>query len=113
MKNDSVLVDFKFVANGVEEIVEDEVVQLHNGLIDAGQAVWDTGFFKNNFSVIQKFSDWHWVIDNDAEYASILARGRREVGGKMYGSEKWAGGLDPMIALMEKNIERRSDAVRV
>ncbi len=107
----SVLLEFEDVNDEIEEIVEEEVVQLQNDLIDAGQAMWDTGNFKNSFAPLRKHSAFHWTILNDADYASILARGRRNVGGRMYGSEKWAGGIAPMIKKLEDNIERRTDVI--
>lgn len=106
-----ITLEFDIVSDRIAEIVEEEIVELHNDLIDAGQDVWDTGNFKNSFAPIQKYSAYSWRIENDAEYASILARGRRTVGGRAYGSLKWSGGIDPMIAGMESKIKERTDAL--
>ncbi|RLA68954.1 MAG: hypothetical protein DRG09_06925 [Epsilonproteobacteria bacterium] len=103
---------FDIVDDEIREIVEEEVIGLHNDLIDAGQAVWLSGNFKNSFAPVIKKGDFEWRIENDADYASILARGRRLVNGRMYGSEKWARGMDPMIAKMEDKIEKRTDAIQ-
>jgi len=105
-------VAFQDASDEVLEIIEDEVVTLHNKMIDAGQAVWLTGLFKNSFSPIQKLSSTHWRIENDTDYASVLFRGRRMVNGRWYGSEKWAGGIDPMIAFMENEVIRKTNAIR-
>ena len=94
------------------EIIEDEIVSFHNNLIDAGQAVWNTGNFKNSFSPIMRITPTKWRIENDASYASILARGRRLVNGKWYGSVKWAGGVMPMIEKLKINVERKTNAIR-
>ena len=106
-------VEFDIVSDEIAEIVEEEVIELHNRLIDAGQAVWLTGNFKNMFAPVIKMSAYSWRIENDADYADILARGRRQVGGRWYGSTKWSEGLDPMIAEMVKNIEDKANAIRV
>ena len=101
----------------VEDIIEDEIVMLHNDLIDVGERVRDSGNFKNSFSPIQKNSGWSWSIENDAHsednfyYASILARGRLNVAGKWYGSYKWAKGLTPMLRKTERQITRRADKI--
>ena len=101
----------------IEDIFEDEVVKLHNDLIDVGEAVRDTGNFKNSFSPIMHPSRYRWVIENDAhsvggfDYASILARGRLYVNGRWYGSVHWPKGLTPMLRKTARNIKRRVDAL--
>jgi len=108
----SLSVEFDIISKEIVDIVEDEVVALQNDLIDVGQAVWDTGEFKNSFAPLKKLSWASWVIRNDAEHSSILARGRRQVNGKWYGSLNWVDGLDPMIKKLNDNIERATNALR-
>ena len=36
----------------IDDIIEGEMVEFHNNLIDVGEAVRDTGNFKNSFSRI-------------------------------------------------------------
>lgn len=103
----SIKIAFKMLTDDAFEIIEEEIVNLHNDLIDVGEKIHDTRNFKNSFSPIQKVSKWHWRIENDAEYADILSRGRRVVNGKAYGSLGWYHGISPMIQKTSKNIDRR------
>ena len=108
---------FKELNDEVYDIIKEEVVNLHNDLIDVGEAVRDTGNFKNSFAPIQNSSRWTWSIDNDAHseegyyYASLLARGRLKVGGKWYGSKAWSKGLTPMLRKTNRTIEERADKI--
>ena len=102
---------FKELNQQVYDIIEDEVIQLHNDLIDVGERIRQTGNFKNSFSQITKHSNWQWEISNEAPYASILARGRLKVGGRWYGSVGWAKGLTPMLRKAERNIKQKSDRI--
>jgi len=103
----------KEMTTEIEEVIEDRVVELYNDLIQKGEDVRDTGEFKNSFSNIRRLSATWWQISNDAPHAPILFRGRRVVGGKAYGSLKWAAGFAPMKKKFEKDIERLTRAIRV
>ena len=94
------------------DMVEDEVFILHNKLLDAGQAVWLSGDFRNGFAPVERLSDTHWIIKNDVDYASILANGRVNVGGRWYGSIKWEHGIDPMLAKMEETINAKQSRMK-
>lgn len=108
MKEYDVSLAFEKLTEDISEIIEDEVIRLHNDLIDVGERVRDTGNFKESWLPIQKRSPFKFTLHNSAEYASILARGR--VG--RYGSKKWARGISPMLKEFEKNIEKKADDVR-
>ena len=54
------------------------------------------GHFKKSYSIM-KITTWHTKIINTASYADVLARGRRIVGGRFYGSIQWRNGLAPML----------------
>lgn len=108
----SIKVEFDIINDEISDIVEEEVFNLHNDLVDKGKDVYDTGNFERSFAPIQKLGTYSWKILNDASYASILARGRRMVGGRAYGSLKWAKGIDPMLSMFNKTIEKRTDALR-
>ena len=107
----SVSFEFDMLSSKIIDIVEDEVMALQNDLIDVGQDVWDTGEFKGSFAPLKKTSEVSWVIENYAEHSSILARGRRQVNGKWYGSLNWVDGLDPMIEKLNAKIERETNAL--
>ena len=104
---------FDELTEDMHEIVDDEVVALQNALYVVGEDVRDTGNFKRAFAPLDRMGEWKWKIVNDAIYADILSRGRRSVGGRMYGSEKWSGGINPMIEKTEKNIKDKTDAIRL
>ena len=109
----NISLEFAHLTEEIEEIMEEEMVNLHNDLIDVGEAVRDTGNFKMSFSKVQNLKPYVWSIENDAHsergfhYASILARGRMNVGGKWYGSIHWAKGLTVMVRATERAIQRR------
>ena len=110
---------FESLNKQVHDIIEEEVVGLHNELIDVGEDVKDTGNFKNSFTPIMKKSKWTWVIENEAHskdgfhYAGILARGRINVGGKWMGSVAWKSGLTPMLRKTDRAIQKRTDRIKL
>jgi len=53
-----------------------------------------------------------WLIKNSADYATILARGRRFVSNKWQGSLDWSNGLSPMLAKSNKDMQRKLDAIK-
>ena len=103
---------FDELTEDMHEIVDDEVVALQNALYVVGEDVRDSGNFKKSFAPLDRVGKWHWRIVNDALYSDILARGRRVVNGRAYGSLKWYHGISPMIKKTEKNIEKRVKNVR-
>ena len=108
----SITVAFDKLTEEMNDIIDDEIVALQNALYVVGEDVRDTGNFKRSFAPLERVNKWHWRIVNDATYADILARGRRPVNGRMYGSDKWFHGISNMLKKTEKNIEKRVKNVR-
>ena len=108
MKEYDVALAFEKLTDDISEIIEDETIQLHNDLIAVGEEIHVTRNFKNSWLPIQKHTPFKFTLHNKAEYASILARGRRG----RYGSKKWADGIAPMLKQFEKNIEKKAEHVR-
>ena len=106
---------FKELNQQVFDIIEEEVIQLYNDLIDVGENVRDSGNFKSSFSKAVKLSNWKWEIKNEADYASILARGYLPCEScknpRMIGSPKWEKGLDPMLRKVNRNIKEKTDKI--
>jgi hypothetical protein len=63
----------------------------------------DTGDFRSAWEINQ-IGKLKWRVKNNMDYASILWRGRRNVGGKWYGSEQWAQGGEPELKRLEKRL---------
>jgi len=108
----SVLLAIDDLSEEVDRIIADEVHSLHRAIVKKGYDVWDTGNFLRKIRVPSKTREG-WRIPLRAKYSSILWRGRRTIGGRAYGSLKWAGGGQPMLKKTERNIIRRADDVRV
>jgi hypothetical protein len=85
------------------DFVESKVVEFYGDLIRASPV--DTGEYRGAWEMVQggKLS---WTIENPQQYADVLWRGRRFVGGRWYGSEQWRDGGDPMLDRFVKEIER-------
>ncbi len=90
-------------------IVKSEVSDLYADL--KATSPRDTGHFSRSWSMMPT-GKMSWRITNSADYADILARGRRFVNGRYEGSLQWQHGLNPMLQKTNNNIERRSNAVR-
>jgi hypothetical protein len=105
--------EFEKLDIAIEEIVKENVRIFHNKLIDKGEDVHITRTFKRGFKPIIRNGVYSWTIENKVPYAGILARGRRLVNGKMYGSEKWYYGIDPMISTMVDKIEKEANALQL
>jgi len=95
-------------------IVRSEALGLMSDLVDTspvddGHFIASWSFKKNNAN---QFKNMKFTIRNKADYADVLARGRRFVNGRYEGSLQWQNGLAPMLQTTSKNIERRSNAVR-
>lgn len=86
--------EFDSEINREHDRLVSKVVGFHSDLIRASPV--DTGEFKGSWK-LKTNSRWDWTIENNQKYASILARGRRNINGKWYGSEQWANGLTPML----------------
>lgn len=89
-----------------------EVQKFNNLLIQKSRDVWDTGhFFRSWKAPLQNGYDW--TIINTADYSPVLARGRRTINGRAYGSLNWANGLDPMLAKLKVDIINATDKIKV
>ena len=90
------------------EKINKEVVSFHLALVK--QSPVDTGHFRKAWELTRK-GRFTWTIRNSMEYASILWAGRRQgvstLGNpKMYGSEQWPDGGEPMLAKFKYELER-------
>lgn len=72
----------------------------------------DTGDFKKAWDT-EKVKEGVFTISNNMDYADVLARGRRQVMGKWYGSEQWPDGLDPMLQFYRNKITKDLSKVKV
>ena len=97
------------IEKDAEKLIDKEATTLFTDLETLG--VRDTGFFEGSWRLTH-IGVMRWRISNNAEYAIILARGRRTINGRAYGSKLWANGLSPMLAKTDKNIQRGLDAIR-
>jgi len=73
----SVSFEFEKLTEELELIIQDEVVALQSELIVIGEKIHVTRNFKNSWTDVKKLGDMSWEFFNKADYASILARGRR------------------------------------
>ncbi len=94
----------------LESIVKNEALKLQSDLISVSPV--DTNHFKTSWQPLQRVGRWTWRISNTAKYATILASGRHNIGGRMYGSLQWSNGLAPMLQKTDRNIKAKSDKVR-
>jgi len=90
-----------------QEIFKITTLRLYNDL--KSLKVIDTGHFRNSWGLLQ-ISKEHYQISNTADYASILARGRRRFRNshgtvQWYGSLDWYNGLSPMLAKANHNMD--------
>lgn len=111
--NFTVDIAFEELTKELDIAIGREVAKFNNKLTQKGRDVWDTGHFFRSFKDPVKTGTYDWRITNTAEYAPILARGRRPLGDKMAGSEKWSGGLNPMLAKLEADIIKETDKIKV
>ena len=63
-----------------------------------------TGEFRRDWKLTEE-SPLTWTIENNMEYASTLWLGRRSVNGKMYGSDQWPRGGQPMYDRFKYDLE--------
>jgi len=100
------------ILNESEKVIASEAIGLHTDLLVLSSgAMKKTGHFNRSFDIRRK-GKMKWTISNSADYASILANGRRLVGGRYYGSVSWQGGLSPMLEKTNNDITRRLDKIR-
>lgn len=97
------------IERDLTNIVKSETSDLYSDLKTTSPR--DTGFFVGAWSMYPT-GKMSWKISNSANYADVLARGRRFVNGRYEGSLQWQHGLEPMLQKTSNNIERRSNAVR-
>jgi len=69
------------------------------------EAPVSTGEFRDDWRLVRT-DNFTWTITNNMEYASILWAGRREYEGRMYGSDQWPKGGEPMLKKFEYDMER-------
>ena len=104
--------DIKEMTEEIDKIIGEEVHRFYNELLDKGRDVWDTGHFFRSFKDPVKTSEG-WKITNTADYSPVLARGRRTINGRAYGSLNWFNGLNPMLAKLGRDIIKRTDRIKV
>lgn len=75
--------------------------------------VWLEGDFFKGFKDPKRIGEYSWEIINTAPHAVVLARGRRTINGKAYGSKKWYNGLNPMLKKLEADIIKATDKIKV
>ena len=104
------------VALAVEELTKDM-----EELIDSNVSwVFDLLVRTTPIDTEEMQSSWHWkkvnrllwVIRNEAEHSSIIARGRRFINGRAYGSVQngWGKGLNPFLRKFDKKLEKEFNA---
>jgi len=84
-----------------EKDVDLEVNKFYSTMIEVAPV--DTGDFRSAWEINQ-VGKLKWRVTNNMDYASILWRGRRNVGGKWYGSEKWSQGGEPELQRLKKRL---------
>ncbi len=94
-------------------VIKRSALALHSDLIRVAPV--DTGYFKSAWRIEQRGA-YVWRIGNNADYATVLARGRRRFtnfsgNNQMFGSTQWAEGLSPMLQKTDKEIEEALDAI--
>lgn len=72
----------------------------------------DTGAFREAWTA-EKVKQGVFTISDNMDYADVLARGRRQVMGKWYGSEQWPDGLDPMLQFYKNKITKDLSEAKV
>ena len=108
VQTDLVLV-FKELTEEIDQIIFDEVNELHQAIDKKGEDVRDTGFFKISIKAPRRVGKMDWRIELKAKYSSILWAGRDE--SLKQGSNNWYFGGAPMLKTMENKIVRRTDAI--
>ncbi len=63
-----------------------------------------SGDFRSDWKMTRP-DEFNWKIENNMQYASILWYGRRELNGRMYGSDQWPLGGEPMLAKFKYDLE--------
>ena len=79
-----------------------KVVEFHGDLKSVAPV--DSGEFRDAWELIQD-GLLSWTIKNPMHYASELWRGRREINGRMYGSDQWPEGGEPMLQKFNKELK--------
>jgi len=94
-----------------DKVIRNEALKLFADLKKTSPT--DTENFKRSWGIkTLKRSPLSIRISNSAEYADVLARGRRKLPNfngviQWYGSPKWRNGLSPMLKKTNRNIEKR------
>ena len=93
----------------IEELITKETKWLRDELVRTTPI--DTGKMKDNWTNVAQ-SGWVWTFRNLKDYASIIARGRRSLNGRMYGSIQngWSAGITPFFRKFDKRIEKEFNA---
>ena len=110
-------VDAKQVTLAVEEltadivqIIDKNVHLLRDELVRTTPV--DTGDMKSAWTTVIKTEGWLWRFGNFMKYSGIIARGRRPINGRMYGSIQngWSAGITPFFRKFDKRIEKEFNA---
>jgi len=96
----------------IQEVLEDEAQRLRDTLQRTSPT--DEFEFIRSWEPIKVVSKYFIRITNTADHASILARGRRKLEGRWYGSIQngWGAGLIPFENEFLKSLIRRTDEIQ-
>ena len=90
-----------------DKVIGQAVVNLFSDLQKASPV--QSGAFRGAWDLDS--GEMKWTITNNMEYASILWEGRREVGGRMLGSEQWPEGGDPMMQKFDNDLQTQLNKI--
>ena len=112
---------FKRMEREIDQVIADESLTLYDGLVATAPVYQyngpikskqrQGGHFKRSYN-LSRLTAKHWRISNNASYADVLARGRRYVGDRYYGSLQWRAGLAPMLMKTDANLTRRFKTIK-
>ena len=105
----NISVEFNDLRKELEGVVDEEVRKLYSELRRTSPVL--SGEFKGSWTPVSNVKgSWLWEFKNKADHASILARGREQIGGRWYGSNKggWGGGIKSFFNRFELAVERRT-----
>ncbi len=94
--------EFKIEVGKDLKRVNSRVVKLYSDLKVASPI--RSGDFRIDWKLTRP-DPFNWKIENNMKYASILWWGRREMNGKMYGSDQWPAGGEPMLERFKFDLE--------
>lgn len=105
------LEELRLLTKKQNSVLAENVTMFHAELQSVAP-VGETGNFKQAWTA-EKVKQGVFTISNNMDYADVLARGRRQVMGKWYGSEQWSDGLEPMLQFYKNKINKDLNEVKV